>query len=34
MNVPWTTSGATVFGRMWRSMIFQVGVPSEIAAST
>ena len=34
MKVPCTTSGATQFGRMWRSMISSVGVPSEIAAST
>jgi hypothetical protein len=34
MKVPCTISGATVLGRMWRSMIFQVGVPSEMAAST
>ena len=34
MKVPCTTSGAMQLGRMWRTMISQVGVPSEIAAST
>src|SRR5258706_8747682 len=34
MKVPCTISGAIVFGRMWPNMIFSVGVPSAIAAST
>ena len=34
MYVACTISGAIVFGRMWRSRIFQVGVPPAIAAST
>ena len=34
MKVPCTISGAVVLGRMCRSMIFQVGVPSDTAAST
>ena len=34
MNVPCTSSGAIVFGRMWANMIFGVEVPSATAAST
>jgi hypothetical protein len=34
MKVACTISGATVLGRMWRHIRIQVGVPTEIAAST
>ncbi|MNT49444.1 hypothetical protein D3C72_1862990 [compost metagenome] len=34
MNVPCTSSGAMVLGRIWRSISFHAGVSSAMAAST
>ena len=34
MKVPCTMSGATVFGRMWRTMSAGTRVPAMMAAST